>query len=68
MLTIELEFKGPFMLKELSSQPQRNAESPGIYIWGFEDIKTKKFIPYYVGKSQGSIVSRIKKPGPARLL
>lgn len=34
-------------------------DKQGVYIWGF--MKDKVFLPYYVGKSESSIVKRIQK-------
>lgn len=53
---MELKFKEPVLFCDLAND--KEAYKPGIYIWGFK-YPDNKFIPYYVGKSQSSIVGRI---------
>jgi len=57
MVQVNLNFDGPFTFNDLVNQ--KEAFNPGIYIWGFKDSDSDKFIPYYVGKSLTNIVGRI---------
>ncbi len=56
---ITLTFNGPVKMKAFSETCPPNSEHPGVYIWGF--MQQDKFIPYYVGKSQSKVVSRIQQ-------
>jgi hypothetical protein len=52
-----LRFSKPYSLSEFSKQ--KEADLPGIYIWGFVD--KGDFIPYYVGESTTSVKMRVLK-------
>jgi len=57
---VDLTFHEPCGYRRFSDKVvPPGSERPGVYIWGFE-IK-ERFIPYYVGKHQTSIASRIAK-------
>lgn len=58
-LPYNLHFRGPFSYPDLTKE--LSAFNPGIYIWGFKFPESKVFIPYYVGKSESNIVSRISQ-------
>jgi hypothetical protein len=72
-----IEFKGPFNINHLDNHLEQKLKNPGIYIWGFMvdskynpiDCKNKPvfaseemhFLPYYVGKKEDSIFTRLKQ-------
>lgn len=72
-----IEFKGPFNINHLDKDLEQKLKNPGIYIWGFmvdsnyNPINCKnivafspeemKFLPYYVGKKEKSIIDRLNE-------
>jgi hypothetical protein len=55
---MNLKFIEPICYKDFVTHHSIHASCEGIYIWGFMSEK-KEFVPYYVGKSEKSIYSRI---------
>jgi hypothetical protein len=72
-----IEFKGPFNINHLDKDLEQKLKNPGIYIWGFmvdsnynpincQNIvsfssEKMKFLPYYVGKKEKSIIDRLNE-------
>lgn len=56
MSNIHLHFSQLYTYDELVAKKEAN--SPGIYIWGFRR-EDGSFVPYYVGESKNSIKNRI---------
>lgn len=46
-------------MKDFVKISAQDSSYPGVYIWGF--MQRNNFIPYYVGKSQSTIASRIQQ-------
>lgn len=57
--SITLTFQSPVNMKDFTDTFPADARGPGVYIWGF--MIDGNFIPYYVGKAQGSITNRIRQ-------
>jgi hypothetical protein len=55
---MDLDFVDPVNYKDFRDNHGYDANHPGIYIWGFYD-NNNQFIPYYAGKIEDSIYSRI---------
>ena len=58
---IEINFQSVLSISDFFVNHRQEANQQGVYIWGFKHPKTDKFIPYYVGKAQRSVISRIRK-------
>jgi hypothetical protein len=54
---MKLVFSKPVDYVEFLAHHGAVAVYPGIYIWGF--VNDDRFVPYYVGKSEGSVYLRI---------
>jgi hypothetical protein len=75
-MSIKIEFQGPFHFSNLGPELNQKLNHSGIYIWGFMvddqfnpihfdeqavyNPKKMLFLPYYVGKKKGNILSRLK--------
>jgi hypothetical protein len=76
-MSIKIEFQGPFHLLNIGPELNQKLNHSGIYIWGFMvddqfnpihfdeqavfNPKKMQFLPYYVGKKKGNILSRLKE-------